>query len=119
MNILIKLMSIVSLVIAPYIAVVSSEGGSEACCAVKTECTMGNEGMSKSCTSMHSKCDMSKCATMTKEECAKMCDEKGCSADEKSYCMSMFGADGKFAGPKCDMEKVMHMREPTINILNH
>ena len=23
--------------------------------------------------------------------------------------MSMFGADGKFAGPKCDMERVMHM----------
>ena len=51
---------------------------------------------------MMSKCDMSKCANMTKEECAKMCDAKGCTADEKSYCMSMYGADGKFAGSKCE-----------------
>ena len=29
------------------------------------------------------KCDMSKCATMTKDECAKMCDSLGCSAEEK------------------------------------
>ena len=28
-------------------------------------------------------CDMSKCATMTKEECAKMCDEKGCTPEQK------------------------------------
>jgi len=108
MNILIKLMSIVSLVIAPYIAVVSSDGASAAC-GMKKECMMGGNIMSSSCTSMKSKCDISKCASMTKEECAAMCDEKGCSADEKAYCMSMYAADGKYTGAKCDMNKCMKM----------
>ena len=106
MNILIKLMSIVSLVIAPYIAVVSAEKGIDAACGMKKECTMGE--MNGSC-DMMSKCDMSKCASMTKEECAKMCDEKGCTPEEKSYCMGMYGADGKFVGAKCDMNKCMNM----------
>src|ERR1035437_5944905 len=107
MNILIKLMSIVSLVIAPYIAVNSSEGAgmSKECSMMKKECPM----MGSSCTSMKSKCDMGKCATMTKEECAKMCEEKGCSGEEKAYCMSMYGADGKFIGAKCNMDKCMNM----------
>jgi len=65
MNILIKLMSIVSLVIAPFI--------------------MG-------------KCDMSKCATLTKEQCAAMCDSMGCNSTEKAACMGMYDADGKFIG---------------------
>ncbi len=108
MNILIKLMSIVSLVIAPYIAVTSSEGGKEAC-GMKKECMMGGEEMSGGCMGMNNKCDMSQCAKMTKEECAKMCDEKGCSPEQKTFCMSMFDADGKFAGPKCDMEKCTKM----------
>jgi K(+)-stimulated pyrophosphate-energized sodium pump len=64
--------------------------------------------MNGSC-DMMSKCDMSKCASMTKEECAKMCDEKGCTPEEKSYCMGMYGADGKFVGAKCDMNKCMNM----------
>ena len=122
MNILIKLMSIVSLVIAPYIAVNTAEAGMG--CdkdKMQSECSMGAE-MHGGCSEMHegctgmmhkgcmeSKCDMSKCATMTKEECAKMCDEKGCSADEKAYCMSMYGTDGKFIGAKCDMMKCMNM----------
>jgi len=38
-----------------------------------------------------------------------MCEENGCSVDEKAYCMSMYGADGKFVGPKCDMNKCMSM----------
>jgi K(+)-stimulated pyrophosphate-energized sodium pump len=118
MNILIKLMSIVSLVIAPYIAVNTAEAGM-GCEGDKMhhECGMGAAEMhgacadmhAAGCSDMHSKCDMSKCATMSKEECAKMCDEKGCTAEEKAYCMSMYGADGKFVGPKCDMSKCMNM----------
>jgi K(+)-stimulated pyrophosphate-energized sodium pump len=109
MNILIKLMSIVSLVIAPYIAVNSVANAEE--CQMTNECRMG---VSDKCCKddahgMMGKCEMSKCAGMTKEECAKMCDEKGCTAEEKAYCMSMYGADGKFIGPKCDMEKCMNM----------
>jgi K(+)-stimulated pyrophosphate-energized sodium pump len=106
MNILIKLMSIVSLVIAPYIAV-NNEANAESC-TMSTECRMGTTD--KCCHGdMASKCDMSKCASMTKEECAKMCDEKGCSPEEKAHCMSMYGADGKYIGSKCDMSKCMNM----------
>ena len=109
MNILIKLMSIVSLVIAPYIAVVSSEDEGSAC-GYSNENMMEDCGsMHDSCAGMYGKCDMSKCETMTKEECAKMCDENECTQNEKAYYLSMYGDDGKFIGPKCDMEKCMYM----------
>jgi len=112
MNILIKLMSIVSLVIAPYIAVNNAEAGD--CDGEMMECTEMHEGcgesmMHEGCEGMMGNCDMTKCASMTKEECAKMCDENGCSEEQKAYCMSMYGADGKYVGPKCDMTKCMNM----------
>ncbi|HRG57895.1 MAG TPA: sodium-translocating pyrophosphatase [Bacteroidia bacterium] len=104
MNILIKLMSIVSLVIAPYIAQPSTNhDGVDACCEAKVEAACCEKGAHES------KCDMSLCATMTKEECAAHCDKMGCSAEEKEYCMSMYDADGKFIGGKCDMEKCKKM----------
>ena len=31
-----------------------------------------------------------KCSGMTKEECAAMCEEKGCSEEEKAKCMAQF-----------------------------
>jgi K(+)-stimulated pyrophosphate-energized sodium pump len=49
------------------------------------------------------------CAQMTKEECAAHCDKMGCSAAEKEYCMSMYDAEGKFIGSKCDLEKCKGM----------
>ncbi|MCW3086472.1 MAG: sodium-translocating pyrophosphatase [Bacteroidetes bacterium] len=87
MNILIKLMSIVSLVIAPYIAVVESpEAGMPHCGMEMKECTMG----------MNPKCDMQKCMSMTKEECAKYCDSVGCTAEQKAMCVEHAGtAEGK------------------------
>jgi hypothetical protein len=92
MNILIKLMSIVSLVIAPFIA-------------GKTFGERPNHGQGAACVEMQhcekemmGKCDMSKCATMTKEQCAAMCDSMGCDAAEKAACMGMYDADGKFIG---------------------
>lgn len=94
MNILIKLTSIVSLIIAPYIAGGNGIlGGSNEkdCCKAKTE----------QCGDHHAtaaKCDMSKCATMTKDECAKHCDSVGCSAEEKAECMKMYDKDGKYIG---------------------
>ena len=113
MNILIKLMSIVSLVIAPYIAVNTAEAGMAGCDdhGAQTECCEGHgAGMMEAChEGGMGKCDMTKCASMTKEQCAAMCDSVGCTADEKAYCMSMYGADGKFVGPKCDMNKCMNM----------
>ena len=39
---------------------------------------------------------MTKCANMTKEECAKMCDSLGCTTEEKEMCMAHYDADGKF-----------------------
>ena len=92
MNILIKLMSIVSLVIAPFIA-------------GKTFGERPNHGQGAACVEMQhcekemmGKCDMSKCATLTKEQCAAMCDSMGCDSTEKAACMGMYDADGKFIG---------------------
>jgi K(+)-stimulated pyrophosphate-energized sodium pump len=85
-------MSIVSLVIAPFIA-------------GKTFGERPNHGQGAACVEMQhcekemmGKCDMSKCATMTKEQCAAMCDSMGCDSTEKAACMGMYDADGKFIG---------------------
>lgn len=102
MNILIKLTSIVSLIIAPYIAGKGSDMGSgkdnckghgkEHCMEMKKagccDKDKGHHNMGK--------CDMSKCAAMSKEDCAKMCDSVGCSKEEKENCLKHYGADGKF-----------------------
>jgi K(+)-stimulated pyrophosphate-energized sodium pump len=94
MNILIKLMSIVSLVIAPFIAVNSAECGVNANCElVKPECTM--EMMDMECCKHSEKaamaCDMEMCTTMTKEDCAAYCDSMKCSPEEKEMCMKHAG----------------------------
>jgi K(+)-stimulated pyrophosphate-energized sodium pump len=104
MNILIKLMSIVSLVIAPYIAQPHADAmGADACCEKKVEASCCQKGAEAG------KCDMSLCATMTKEQCAAHCDSVGCSEEEKAHCMSMYDADGKYIGGKCDMQKCKSM----------
>jgi K(+)-stimulated pyrophosphate-energized sodium pump len=97
MNILIKLMSIVSLVIAPYIAVGSQDKMVDDCCAKeKTEvsacCAEGDHH------TVASKCDLNACSKMTKEECAIMCDSMGCSAEEKAKCMSLYNDKGEYVG---------------------
>jgi K(+)-stimulated pyrophosphate-energized sodium pump len=93
MNILIKLMSIVSLVIAPFIA--GKTFGEPAKKA--SQCTE----MSANCDKA-SKCDMSKCATLTKDQCAAMCDSLKCSPEEKAKCLANFGKDGKWMGGEKD-----------------
>ncbi len=95
MNILIKLMSIVSLVIAPYIAVNAGGNAAEDDCCIKDQTEMT---CAKDTTCMNSKCDIKVCATLTKEQCAAMCDSLKCSAEEKAHCMSMYNAEGKFIG---------------------
>ncbi|MFN7299911.1 MAG: sodium-translocating pyrophosphatase [Bacteroidia bacterium] len=97
MNILIKLSSIVSLIIAPYIVGIgattednaANAGMKKACCA----------GMNDSCGSKSS-CDMSVCATMTKEQCAAYCDSIGCDSVCKADCLKQYDANGKFIGGK-------------------
>lgn len=81
MNILIKLMSIVSLVIAPYISVGPSDG------MVKNESGMH----STTCVGKEMKCDLAKCANMSKEECAAYCEANKCSEEEKAICMQHAG----------------------------
>src|SRR6187431_3245516 len=71
MNILIKLMSIVSLVIAPYIAVSVNENGAACGSGNAVECHAGMK------TDM-GKCDMNYCMNLTEEECAAYCDSMGC-----------------------------------------
>jgi K(+)-stimulated pyrophosphate-energized sodium pump len=91
MNILIKLTCLIGLVIAPILGNGSHDDANKEM-NVKMECS----------SEMMGKCDMSKCATMTKEECAAMCDEKGCTPAQKELCLSHFDADGKFVVPKGD-----------------
>jgi K(+)-stimulated pyrophosphate-energized sodium pump len=78
MNILIKLSCLVGLTLAPMLGH-QMNGHAPAQGKEKMECC---EGMNK-----EMKCDMSKCAEMTQEECAAMCDSLGCSAEEKEMCM--------------------------------
>ncbi len=116
MNILIKLTSIVSLIIAPYIA----GKGANMMGGGKGDHYKGHkmekcEGMDKAhCdhygSMMMGKCDMDKCAKMTKEECAKMCDSMGCDKEEKEMCMKHYDANGKWIGgdmKDCCKEKHM------------
>lgn len=86
MNILIKLTCLVGLVIAPILGSGHGAGADKAACCSQSEIHAGH----------HMKCDMNKMATMTKDECAKMCDEMGCSEEEKAMCMAHFDENGKF-----------------------
>ena len=109
MNILIKLMSIVSLVIAPYIAVNGGEEGE--CCDKKViteEVLICNiNGKEYNCTSKEQcdsimaanapgacemKCDMNRVMHMNAEKCAAYCDSMKCSPEEKEMCAKHAGA---------------------------
>jgi K(+)-stimulated pyrophosphate-energized sodium pump len=113
MNILIKLTCLIGLVIAPILgsgsesnsskevqkdAYTMNEGCKDAKCDKcddkKMECQVEMSCDQKG--NMMGKCDMSKCAKMTQDECAKMCDENGCSKEEKEMCLSHYGKDGKY-----------------------
>jgi K(+)-stimulated pyrophosphate-energized sodium pump len=112
MNILIKLTCLIGLVIAPILGNGNHDSVSGMKAGVKMECSAGN---------MMGKCDMTKCATMTKDECAKMCDEKGCTPEQKEMCMSHYDADGKFIEPKgmsCCTKKGELKKEVRVQIMN-
>jgi K(+)-stimulated pyrophosphate-energized sodium pump len=100
MNILIKLTCLIGLVIAPILGGHGATTENGACCS-KDKKEVCHEG----------KCDLSKCATMTKDECAKMCEENGCSQECKDKCMSQYDENGKYIGdahvhgPNCNHEK--------------
>ena len=118
MNILIKLTCLIGLVIAPILG--SGHGDeSQVIGAVTTECcTDGKEkdacceteaSSKKSDNEAHAamiesvnKCDMSECSKMSKEECAAMCKDKGCSEKETADCLSKYDNEGKWIGTKND-----------------
>ena len=97
MNILIKLTCLIGLVIAPILG--SGHDDTKKAIDSETKCEMVD---GKCVTSTTGKCDMNRCATMTKDECAKMCDSLKCTTAEKSACLSNYGADGKWIGAKKD-----------------
>lgn len=83
MNILIKLTCLIGLVIAPILG----SGHAASDIAAKSSCCAKNE--------MHA--GISKCGDMsgmTKEECIKMCKEKGCSPEETAKCLAHFDENG-------------------------
>jgi K(+)-stimulated pyrophosphate-energized sodium pump len=99
MNILIKLTCLIGLVIAPILGEGHASQTNIPHCKLppkEMKCCMKNE-MS---TDVHSKCgDLSK---MTKEECVKMCKEKGCTAEETAKCLASYDANGKYVHQKTD-----------------
>jgi len=91
MNILIKLTCLIGLVIAPILG----EGHSSSTMAEKGSC----------CKMEMSASGVSKCGDlsgMTKEECIKMCKEKGCTAEETAKCLAHYDANGKYANQRTD-----------------
>ncbi len=88
MNILIKLTCLIGLVIAPILGGHSATTEKGACCAADKKEISCTEG----------KCDLSKCATITKDECAKMCEANGCSDACKEKCMSQYDENGNYSG---------------------
>ena len=121
MNILIKLTCLIGLVIAPILGSGHGDKKEAGCgmdtCKGKMECHAGMQAghceKSEACEgkmechgkNMIGKCDMSECSKMTKDECAKMCDEKGCSPEEKAACLAHFGPDGKFIASAKECKK--------------
>ena len=102
MNILIKLTCLIGLVIAPILGGHGATTEKGACCSGDKKEMVCTEG----------KCDLSKCATMTKDECAKMCEANGCSDECKEKCMSQYDENGKYIGdaahvhgPNCNHDK--------------
>jgi K(+)-stimulated pyrophosphate-energized sodium pump len=84
MNILIKLTCLIGLVIAPILGNGSHTTTEKAACCATSEM--------KEC----GKCDLTAMANMTKAECEAMCNDKGCTADEKAMCMAHYDANGKY-----------------------
>ncbi|MCI4444150.1 MAG: sodium-translocating pyrophosphatase [Lentimicrobium sp.] len=121
MNILIKLTCLIGLVIAPILGNGSASNEANKCgkmeMMMQSKCPMmnGKEAMPMGC-------DMSKCATMSKEECAKMCDAKGCTPEQKEMCMSHYDANGKFIATEgekaCCAKKGMNDKNIKVEIIN-
>ena len=100
MNILIKLTCLIGLVIAP---ILGGHGATD-----KTSAYLGDNKTEMVC--KEGKCDLSRCATMTKDECAKMCEANGCSDACKEKCMAQYDESGKYIA-----EETSHVHGPNCN----
>jgi len=113
MNILIKLTCLIGLVIAPILGNGHSETAAAPCCAKMstTEMVCGQ-----------GKCDPAKMANMTKDECAVMCKENGCSEECTAKCLSMYDVNGKFIGnaavKNCCAKKVITNKKIKVEMIN-
>ncbi len=119
MNILIKLTCLIGLVIAPILGNgnASKEIKSDGMEMMQSKCPMmGKDAMSMG------KCDLNKCATMSKDECAKMCDSLKCTPAQKEMCLSHYDANGKFIpveGVKaCCAKKMTDEKNVKVEIIN-
>jgi K(+)-stimulated pyrophosphate-energized sodium pump len=96
MNILIKLTCLIGLVIAPIL------GNGH---AVEDKNAAKSKTVVNITSASNMKCDMSKCADMSRKECALMCDSLKCSPEEKASCMKYYDKDGKWIGKTAQEEK--------------
>ena len=106
MNILIKLTCLIGLVIAPILGAGHEGGTNEMKCAIE---------MKSGEVDMMGNCDMSRCASITKEECAKMCDDNGCTPAQKEMCLSHYDANGKFVAPAAEKSCCTKQTTPEKN----
>jgi K(+)-stimulated pyrophosphate-energized sodium pump len=102
MNILIKLTCLIGLVIAPILGGHSEGTKKEMKHIIIKMHTDGDAKMGQ--------CDMTKCATMTKDECAKMCDSLGCSAEEKAMCIAQSDANGNNIAKEEKAKKLVNVQ---------
>ncbi len=120
MNILIKLTCLIGLVIAPILgngSASDSNKGDKMEMMMQSKCPMmGKEAMPMG------KCDMNKCATMTKDQCAAMCDSLKCDPAEKEMCMSHYDANGKYMAKEgekaCCAKKGAGEKNVKVEIIN-
>jgi len=118
MNILIKLTCLIGLVIAPILGNGSSTTGSDYG-MMQSECPMMGHNHDAM---MIGNCDLSKCATMTKDQCAAMCDNLKCTPEQKEMCLSHYDANGKFmagsAVKACCAKKIEDEKNIRVEIIN-
>lgn len=112
MNILIKLTCLVGLVIAPILGGGhhgdSANAAAAGCCKKEVSCKKEKSCKKDTKCTAEANATMKMCckdagkemASITKEECMKMCEEKGCTAEQKAECMKNFDAEGNFIGTK-------------------
>jgi len=108
MNILIKLTCLIGLVIAPILGSGNAENNNKVTELVEV---VGGNAVN----------GMMNCASMTKEECAKMCDEMKCSPEQKAACMANYDAEGKFIGnadAACCKEETTSTKDVRVEITN-